>query len=97
MLQKDFFGDDAKLRDLEKSLPMQPQWVEEWQQTRRALLDDWRRLERHVYRAYHHRLHAEGDKAGVLLASLLKQHSDHKPVTALVDVTVKRVCSQIAI
>ncbi|KAJ1162776.1 hypothetical protein NDU88_003241 [Pleurodeles waltl] len=75
-LEKDVLDHKAKLRDLEKCLPMQPQSLGEWRQTRWLLLDDWRRLERYVYRAYRQRLHAEGDKAGALLARLLKQQAN---------------------
>ncbi|KAJ1089530.1 hypothetical protein NDU88_002681 [Pleurodeles waltl] len=95
--KKDVPDHESMLRDLEKCLLMQPQRMEEWQQARRLLLEDWRRLERYVYKAYRQHLHAGGDKAVVHLACLIKQHADHMPVTPLVDVAGRRVCTQVAI
>ncbi|KAJ1164965.1 hypothetical protein NDU88_005395 [Pleurodeles waltl] len=96
-LKKDVLNHEARLSDLEKCLLKQPQKMEDWQQARRVLLEDWRRLKIYVYKAYRQRLHAEGNKAGALLARLLKQHADHTPVTALVDGTGRSICMQVAI
>ncbi|KAJ1139655.1 hypothetical protein NDU88_006022 [Pleurodeles waltl] len=77
-LEKDVLDIEARLRDLEKCLPTQPQKMEDWRQASRVPPGDWRCLERYVHKSYRQRLHAEGDKAGaslqVCLNSMLTIH-----------------------
>ncbi|KAJ1165502.1 hypothetical protein NDU88_005929 [Pleurodeles waltl] len=61
-LEKDVLDHEARLQDLEKCILMQLQRMEAWQQARRVLLEDWRRLERYVYEVYRQHLHAEDNK-----------------------------------
>ncbi|KAJ1210338.1 hypothetical protein NDU88_005704 [Pleurodeles waltl] len=51
-LEKDVLDHEAMLQDLEKCLLTQPQRMEECRQARRVLLEDLRRLERYVYKAF---------------------------------------------
>ncbi|KAJ1187626.1 hypothetical protein NDU88_004401 [Pleurodeles waltl] len=80
-LENDVSKHENTLSELEHCLPVQLLRVEEWQQTRRALLDDWRHVEKH----HQQRRQAEGDKAGALFGRLIKQHYERMLITALVD------------
>ncbi|KAJ1195236.1 hypothetical protein NDU88_004517 [Pleurodeles waltl] len=93
-LEKDVLDHKAKLSDLDK-MPSTAT-----AENGRMAADSTvvtRRLERYVYKAYRQRLHAEGDKASAFLLRMFKQHADRMPVTALVDVTGRTVCTQVAV
>ncbi|KAJ1165425.1 hypothetical protein NDU88_005853 [Pleurodeles waltl] len=97
-VRKQYEGDlshqEAKPSALEKVLPTQPQKLGDWQQACRYLLNDWRRLEKHDYMAYHNKLHAESDTTRTMLARLLRQQAAREQYTALMDKRGMRTYAQ---
>ncbi|KAJ1133906.1 hypothetical protein NDU88_000378 [Pleurodeles waltl] len=86
-----------QLRGLERQLPTQPFKLMDWGQTRKEMLDDYRRLGKNTNVAYCQRPNAERRKTGAMLAQLLKQQEGWNPVLTLKDWERSLVHSQAAI
>ncbi|KAJ1155004.1 hypothetical protein NDU88_007741 [Pleurodeles waltl] len=82
------------LGDIKKDIPSMPERLEEWYNARRSLLDNYCRLEKHLYSSYPQRLHVESDTTGAMLARLVKQEDFHSPIPMMTDVSGQLVYTE---
>ncbi|KAJ1114498.1 hypothetical protein NDU88_002734 [Pleurodeles waltl] len=82
---------DKKLVELEAVLTAHPDKMTAWQEVSDELQEEWHRLEKHTYTAYHQRVHVEGDETGVMLPWLIQQESPKSHIPNLYNDTVTLV------